>query len=625
MEANLDLEKTASTRLPLPVLGGQEKQAEPTINTIPQIVDLKQDASLPKHDHGSDHASISSSTDLEKAPSKPAAPSTTTPQGVHGDEEPTYPSTRKLIPIIISLYLAFFLVALDRTIIATAIPVITDRFHSLGDVGWYASGYMLTMCAFQLLFGRIYTFYSPKRVFLTAILLFEIGSAICGAAPNSTTFIIGRAVAGIGGSGAMSGAIVIIMYTVPLHKRPLLQGLIGAVFGVASVAGPLLGGVFTSKVSWRWCFYINLPIGGVAMVILAVILKLPPPKNAHTPWRQQVRQLDPLGTSLFMPCIICALLALQWGGTTYPWRSARIIALLVLFGVLAMAFVAVQLWKQDLGTVPPRIAKQRSVACAMWQMFCAGGAMMVMVYYLPIWFQAIKHVSAYKSGIMILPFILSLVVASITTGITVNRVGYYTPFIIGSVVLMSIGAGLITTFTPGTMHEKWIGYQIIFGFGIGMGMQQGTIAAQTVLSRTDAPTGVALIMFCMQMGGAVFVSVGQNVFTNKLAQNVKGIAGLDPDVVVKFGATELRDHVKPEVLGQVLVGYNGALVKCFEVALALACLAFLGAVGVEWRSCREAKDREDKAKKERAEKEKRESEEGRLSGEKSASEKVDEK
>ena len=152
--------------------------------------------------------------------------------------------------------------------------------------------------------GRIYTFYNPKWVFLYAIGLFEVGSAICGAAPNSTAFIVGRAVAGTGSSGIFSGAIVIIMNLVPLHKRPILQGLVGAVFGISSVIGPLLGGVFTTKVSWRWCFYINLPIGGAAIIILILLLHIPKAKKAGTPWRQQVLQLDPIGTVIFISGIV---------------------------------------------------------------------------------------------------------------------------------------------------------------------------------------------------------------------------------------------------------------------------------------------------------------------------------
>ena len=448
---------------------------------------------------------------------------------------------------------------------------------------------MLTTSAFQLLFGRIYTFYSPKIVFMVAIFLFEIGSAISGAAPNSTSFIIGRAVAGLGGSGAFSGAIVIIMYTVPLHKRPILQGMIGAIFGIASVAGPLLGGVFTTKVSWRWCFYINLPIGGVALVLLGFILELPPPKNANTPIRQQIAQLDPIGTALFMPGVVCLLLALQWGGSTYAWGSARIIVLLVLFVILISGFIAVQFWKKDLATVPIRIVRQRSIAAGMWSQVCTASAFMIFVYYLPIWFQAIKGVSAVKSGIMNLPLLLSFVLATISAGICVTKFGYYTPFMIGQGILASIAAGLFTTFTPFTLHQKWIGYQVFFGFGLGMGMQQASLAAQTCLDRKDAPTGVSLIMFCMQFGGAVFISVGQNVFTNELVKGLVGIPGLNAKLVVATGATDLRKAVPQEFLGRVLQAYNGALVKCFQVALAMACLSLLGSVAMEWKSVKKDK------------------------------------
>lgn len=443
---------------------------------------------------------------------------------------------------------------------------------------------MLTTCSFQLLMGRIYTFYNPKWVFLCAIGIFEVGSAICGAAPNSIVFIVGRAVAGTGSSGIFSGAIIIIMSLVPLHKRPILQGMMGAVFGVSSVIGPLLGGVFTTKVSWRWCFYINLPIGGVAIIILMLILHLPKAKKAGTPWRQQVLQLDPIGTAFFVSGIVCLLLALQWGGSTYAWGNGRIIALLILFIVCISVFIGVQIWKKETATVPPRIFTQRSIAAGMWSQFCVGSAMMTMVYYIPIWFQAIKDVSAIKSGIDTLPLILSLVISSITAGFLVTKIGYYAPFMIANGVVMSIGAGLITTWTPDTLHPKWIGYQFMFGFGIGMGMQQASLAAQAVLSRKDAPIGIALVMFCQQLGGAVFVSVGQSVFTNQLVKGLTKVASISPAVVVKTGATDIRHVVKASDLPGVLVAYNGALTKTFTVALAMACFSIIGGLCIEWKN-----------------------------------------
>ena len=509
--------------------------------------------------------------------------------------EPAYPPTSKVLVIMGGLFLVLFLVALDKLIIGVAIPRITDEFNSLGDVGWYGSAYLLTTCAFMLLLGKIYTFLNPKWVYLGSLVVFEVGSTICGAAPNSKALIIGRAIAGLGNAGLFQGAVIIIVYIVPLHKRPQYMGVMGLVFGIASAIGPLLGGAFTDGPSWRWCFYINLPCGAVVFVLLVVFLHIPPEmlKRDSTTWKEKATQMDPVGTFFFLPCIVCLLLALQWGGVTYNWSNARVVVLLVLAGVLFVVFVIVQWWKGDNATVPGRFFVNRSIIAGSWFGFCNGAALQTLFYFLPIWFQAIKHASAVKSGIMSLPFVLGLVIMGVSAGILTRKIGYYTPWMVLSSTLTPIAAGLITTFTPHTGHSAWIGYQALFGMGIGLGMQQPSVAAQTVLSRKDVSIGAALMMFSQTLGGAVFISVGNNIFNIRLEQNLVKILGIDVGSVAATGATDLRDMVPASLLPQVLVAYNDALRATFYLVTALTSCTIFGSLAMEWKSVKEGQQKQD--------------------------------
>ncbi|KAJ7622163.1 major facilitator superfamily transporter [Roridomyces roridus] len=497
-----------------------------------------------------------------------------------------YPTGARFAFIILAISLALFLVSLDSTIIAVAIPKITDQFHSLDDVGWYGSAYLLGTAAFQLFFGRLYSFLSVKRVFLSSLCIFEIGSLVCAIAPSSNALIAGRAIAGLANAGVLTGIFVIIADSVPLERRPFHSGALGATYGVASVSGPLLGGVLTDKVSWRWCFYINLPLTAAVIACIAVLFKDPQVRCVESmSLARRVTKLDPWGTAVFMPAITSLLLALQWGGSKYQWQNPRIIVLFILFALLTVMFVVIQIWKQDEATVPPRIMKQRTILAAAAFIFCLGGSVFTTIYFLPLYFQAIKGVTAVRSGVDNIPFVVALSGGCLVTGALVSRLGYYNPPMLLSVLLTSVGGGLISTFDRDTPPARWVSYQIVYGLGVGCGIQQGIMAAQAVLAIGDVPVGTTIMLFMQLLGGAIFVSAGQTVFQNRLLIGLAThVPGVDPQLVFDAGATNLRSVVPMELLASVLEVYNDALRAVYYLIVALAGLSIFGALGCEWRS-----------------------------------------
>ncbi|KAE8557516.1 hypothetical protein EYB25_002223 [Talaromyces marneffei] len=399
--------------------------------------------------------------------------------------------------------------------------------------------------------------------------------------------IAGRAVAGLGGAGLRNGALTIMSETIPLQERPPYFGVAMGVSMLGAVAGPLIGGAFTASVSWRWCFYINLPIGGLAAILLLAIQI--PGINKDKKAKSQsgilgvLTKLDPIGFLLFSPVAVMLLMALQWGGSQYAWNSATIIGLFCGAGIMAIIFLAWEYYAGDEAMIPFSMLRNRVVwsSClVIWFLF---GAMMVYSYYLPIWFQAVKDASSLQSGVDVLPFILSQVVASIVSGGLVRKVGYYLPFVIVCGVLLTISAALMSTFEVDTTSGKWIGYQILGGFGQGLGLQMPYVAVQNVLSEEDNAVALSLLVFMQNFGGAIPLGIAEAVFSSKLASGMaRYAADVNLSIVEAAGASGFRQAVQPAQLAGVLKAYNFALTSEYYLAIACTGATLVVCWGMGW-------------------------------------------
>lgn len=339
-----------------------------------------------------------------------------------------------------------------------------------------------------------------------------------------------------------------------------------------------------SNLTWRWCFYINLPIGAFTIVAILLFLHLETPPQEKISVLNQARRLDPLGLVFFVPSMVCLILALQWGGSAYPWSAPRIIGLLVTFVVTFIAFLVVEALTPKTAMAPTRVVLNRSVGSSLVFMLLNSGAMMAIIYYLTIWFQAAQDQSAQEAGIRTIALIIAFVLFGIVAAVFTEKVGYYAPAMLLAPVLAGVGAGMLSTLTPSAGANHWIGYQVIYGFGIGAGFQTSTLAPQKVLPRADVPLGMALTFFMQQLGGAVFLAVGQNIFSSQLVDSLSGIAGLDSQAIINSGATALRSIVPRGELDTVIEAYSHALTRVFIFAAALSAAMIIPALAVEWKS-----------------------------------------
>ncbi|KUJ12632.1 MFS multidrug transporter [Mollisia scopiformis] len=510
------------------------------------------------------------------------------------DADPEYIKGLKLAIVIGVVALASFTMLLDTSIVVTAIPRITSDFHSLDDVGWYGSAYLLSNSSLQPLTGKFYRQFSSKWTFLVFLGIFELGSLICGVAQSSKMLIVGRAVAGMGGSGLMNGGLTILAACSPPERRPTLMGFLLGFAQLGILLGPLLGGVLTQYTTWRWCFFINLPIGAVVAGIL-LLIQVPTRLAGKVPLTATFRSIfhvfDIGGFLLFAPSIIMCLLALEWGGSTYPWDSAKIIGL---FCGAAGNFALFLYWEHRKGEgamIPLAMFKNRIVWTSVVVAFFLGATMLITSYYMAIYFQAVRGRSPTMSGVDVVVGIVTTLICAVGSGIlAVGRIGYYLPFAIGGAALNAIGCGLISTWTPTTSTGKWIGYQIIAGIGRGSGMQMGLVAISGALSAAENSIGMALLIFAQQFGGSVWLAVASTIFTNGLNKSLAKYAPeVDPKVVVNAGATGYRSVVPASAVPGVIQAYSQAVNYAFYLAAACGVAYFVFSWGMGWKSVKKPK------------------------------------
>ncbi|KAJ4251525.1 hypothetical protein NW762_011513 [Fusarium torreyae] len=508
------------------------------------------------------------------------------------EAEREYPAGLKFWLIMLSVGAVLILSSIDMNIVATAVPSITDHFHTVAHVGWYSSAFRLCVCAFQFVFGKAYKLFSVKRIFLLANVISIAGSLLSGAATSSTMLVVGRAVAGLGSAGLFSGCFIILVQSTPLRRRPAFLGVMGAIEGLATIAAPLLGGALQT-LSWRWCFYITAPTGLVTLLLTIFCFSDTQKFSdiARMTFGEKVAQLDLVSNMLFLPALTSLFLAFSWAGTTYSWDSGEVIGPLVTFAVLLAAFVMNQIRRGDAAAIPPRIMKYRTVIAGFIFIFCVNSTGVVLEYYLPTYYQLVRGYTPIKSGYMMLPIIIAATIGSLIHGAGTSAFGYYTPFMLFASIIMPIAAGLITTFKIDTSFERLIMYTALSGLAYGIGFVGPQTAVQTVLPDEDVPLGLSIMLFAQSFGPAVAVPIAQVLFTNQLSVNLEGLVqDLSRGNISNSGLNEIVTNVPPYRSRDVLIAIDKSIGQTWYLVVGLASTAIVGSLMTEWRSVKQKRE-----------------------------------
>ncbi|ORZ26744.1 major facilitator superfamily domain-containing protein, partial [Lobosporangium transversale] len=440
--------------------------------------------------------------------------------------------------VFLGITVTLFIAALDQTIVTTTLPSIAKEFNNFADISWIGTAYLLTTTAVQPLYGVAADLFGRKRAMMFACSVFLLGSALCGAAQSMTMLIVARAVQGLGGSGIIALSMILVADIVPLRQRGTYQALIALIFAIAAVVGPLLGGAFSDKVTWRWAFYINLPVGALSMILIIFFMHMK--RRKGIPFATNLKSLDYIGIFLLMASIVMILLGLNWGADAkYPWNSSVILALLIIGIVIGAIFIFHEARYAKKPIIPLRLFGTPSLAVTYLQVFIQGFIFLGLLFFLPLYFQAVHGSSAVKSGIDLLPYAIVGAFAAIVVGLLMSRWGTYKEFIVAGWIVGCISAGLLITFDEYTSRGKVIGILLLQGISMGMTVNTLLLGVHAqLINKSDLALSTSLWTFLRTFGGVFGIAVGGTFVQSSLsqanaseyAQNIKAIAGLPPNI-----------------------------------------------------------------------------------------------